>query len=259
MLNGRTSGSDIRGLNPDASKRKHIDSTCETSPVAVTSKVASCSFNGAEHGKIQCKRPRCMNGKNVDQDVRNVDTLSQAMHTVIKCLGEDPSRSGLQKTPQRAAKALLALTQGYTMNLKDVLNEAIFEEDHHELIVIRDIPFHSTCEHHLLPFFGKVHVGYVPNGHILGLSKFARVADMFARRLQVQERLTQQIANAIMEAVGAKGVAVIIEGTHMCMEMRGVQKIGAVTVTSAKLGVFKGESQWYREFQGHVQAGARGR
>src|SRR6201990_2806893 len=148
-------------------------------------------------------------------------------------IGEDPTRDGLVRTPERMEKSMQFLTRGYAMNVTDVLHEALFDVDYDEMVIVKDIEFFSMCEHHLLPFFGKAHVAYVPNGKVIGLSKVARIVDLFARRLQVQERLTQQIAEAIRDAVHPQGVGVVLEGQHLCMMMRGVEKQDSQTVTSA--------------------------
>ncbi|CAM9577221.1 unnamed protein product [Phaeothamnion confervicola] len=174
--------------------------------------------------------------------------MTGAVETLLECLGEDPQREGLLRTPERMAKALLYCTQGYEQSLTEIVNGALFEEHHHEMILIKDIDLYSLCEHHLVPFVGKVHVAYIPRSKVLGLSKLARIADMFARRLQVQERLTKQIAEAIRDAVNPLGVAVVIEASHMCMVMRGVQKSGATTITSSVLGCFQADSRTRSEF-----------
>eukprot|EP01062_Namystynia_karyoxenos_P009762 TRINITY_DN13452_c0_g2_i1.p1 TRINITY_DN13452_c0_g2~~TRINITY_DN13452_c0_g2_i1.p1 ORF type:complete len:382 (+),score=90.56 TRINITY_DN13452_c0_g2_i1:78-1223(+) len=176
-----------------------------------------------------------------------VSRMQQSFAEILDAVGEDTKRDGLLKTPARAAKAMLFFTKGYTENLADVLNEAVFEEDCRELVLLRDINIFSLCEHHLVPFFGKAHIAYIPNGKVLGLSKLARVAEMFARRLQVQERLTRQIANAINDAIQPQGVAVVIEAQHMCMVMRGVQQVGATTITSCVLGIIKKDPRTRQE------------
>jgi GTP cyclohydrolase I len=168
-------------------------------------------------------------------------------------LGEDPARDGLQRTPMRVAKAMDFLTSGYTASLEEVLNNALFEDDTDEMVVVKDIEFYSLCEHHMLPFFGRAHVAYIPNGKIIGLSKVARLVDLFARRLQVQERLTTQVAEAMMEVLDARGVAVMLEGSHFCMMMRGVQKQNSTTVTTAMRGVFKTDPQQRDEFMRAVR------
>jgi len=174
--------------------------------------------------------------------------MSLAYRLLLTNLGEDPTRQGLLKTPDRAAKAMLFFTKGYDQTLEDVLNDAIFDENHDEMVVVKDIEMFSMCEHHLVPFIGKVSIGYIPNSKVLGLSKLARIVEIYSRRLQVQERLTKQIASAVCSAVEPQGVGVIIEATHMCMVMRGVQKINSKTVTSAMLGNFRDDPKTREEF-----------
>lgn len=174
--------------------------------------------------------------------------MSRSYRMLLSNLGEDPERQGLLKTPERAAKAMLFFTKGYDQSLEEALNGAVFDEDHDEMVVVKDIEMFSMCEHHLVPFYGKVSIGYLPCKKILGLSKLARIVEIFSRRLQVQERLTKQIAVAVTQAVQPAGVAVIIEGVHMCMVMRGVQKINSKTVTSTMLGVFRDDPKTREEF-----------
>ena len=166
----------------------------------------------------------------------------------LSALGEDPARQGLLRTPLRVAKSLEFLTSGYGTELEDVLNNAVFEEHCDEMVIVTDIELYSLCEHHMLPFFGKAHVAYLPDGKILGLSKVPRIVDMFARRLQVQERLTTEVAQAIEEAIEPRGVAVVVEARHFCMMMRGVQKQNSSTTTSCMLGHFKSDSKTRMEF-----------
>lgn len=167
---------------------------------------------------------------------------------ILKLIGEDPTREGLQKTPERIAKAMGFLTQGYHQDATEVLLSAKFKEEYKQMVIVKDIELYSMCEHHLMPFFGKAHVAYIPNGYITGLSKIARVVEIFSRRLQVQERLTVQIRDCIQQALNPMGVAVVIEAAHMCMQMRGVQKQNSVTTTSAFTGVFLSQMQTREEF-----------
>ncbi len=167
------------------------------------------------------------------------DQLKEAFESVLDLVGEDKDREGLIKTPERAGKAMQFLTQGYTQNAEEVLQSAMFKEDYSEMVIVKDIELYSLCEHHILPFFGKAHIAYIPNGYIVGLSKLPRVVDIYARRLQVQERLTDQILQSIDKTLRPLGVAVVIEARHMCMMMRGVQKQNSVTTTSAFTGEFQ--------------------
>ena len=167
---------------------------------------------------------------------------------LIASSGENVERDGLKKTPERAAAAVKFLTQGYTQSLDEILNEAVFDSDNDEMVIVKDIEFYSMCEHHMLPFVGKAHVAYLPRGKVIGLSKIARITDMFARRLQIQEQLTKQIADAIQAATNAAGVGVVIEAQHFCMMMRGVQKQNSWTVTSMMLGAFRDHDRTRKEF-----------
>ena len=169
---------------------------------------------------------------------KTTQQIAQHIQEIIRLLGEDAQREGLVKTPTRVGEAMQFLTQGYMQNAEDILRGALFEEDYRQMVVVKDIPFYSLCEHHMLPFFGKAHVAYIPNGKITGLSKIARVVDVFARRLQVQERMTTQIKDCIQQTLNPLGVMVVIEAEHLCMQMRGVQKPHAVTTTSDFTGAF---------------------
>lgn len=174
-----------------------------------------------------------------------LDELAAHYKAILNILGEDPDREGLKKTPMRVAKALQILTRGYTQDPHKVLTDALFEEKYDQMVIVKDIDFFSMCEHHMLPFYGKAHVAYIPNGHITGLSKIARVIDIYSHRLQVQERLTEQIMNCINDTLKPQGVMVVLEAKHMCMQMRGVEKQNSITTTSAYSGVF--ESMKVRE------------
>jgi GTP cyclohydrolase I len=185
-------------------------------------------------------------------------TTEELYRELLVRIGEDPDRDGLLDTPKRVTKSMAFLTQGYRMDVEEVLHNALFDVEYDEMVIVKDIEFYSMCEHHMLPFFGKAHVAYVPNGKVIGLSKIPRLVDVFARRLQVQERLTTQVADAIVEAIHPQGVAVILEAQHLCMMMRGVEKQSSDTVTSAMRGVFKEQQQTRNEFLSLVRRGGTG-
>jgi len=178
----------------------------------------------------------------------NNKNITKLIEKLLQEVGEDPTREGLLKTPTRVAKSWLYFSRGYNLDLDDVVNNAIFHEASKDMVVVRDVEFFSLCEHHLLPFFGKAHVGYIPNGKVIGLSKIPRIIDMYARRLQVQERLTHQIADAIQDVLKPNGVAVVMEGRHMCMQMRGVEKQNSLATTSTMLGRFRESVRTRNEF-----------
>jgi GTP cyclohydrolase I len=174
--------------------------------------------------------------------------ISEHIRAILAEVGEDPERQGLQRTPERVAKSLRFLTQGYEQDAGKVIGDALFHESHNNMVLVRDIEFYSLCEHHMLPFYGKAHVAYIPNGSIVGLSKMARVVDVFARRLQVQERMTDQIADALEQTLHPRGVGVVLDAAHLCMMMRGVQKQGSSTITSAMRGSFLEDHRTREEF-----------
>jgi len=192
--------------------------------------------------------------KNFEPNEETTTQISSHYQDILKNLGEDPQREGLLKTPERVAKALQFLTHGYALNPDEILKSALFKEQYSEMVIVKDIEVYSMCEHHMLPFFGKAHVAYIPNGTIVGLSKIPRVVDAYSRRLQVQERLTIEIRDCIQETLKPKGVAVVIECCHMCMQMRGVQKQNSVTTSSAFTGLFLQNDATRKEFISLVQA-----
>lgn len=226
-------------------------------PFSDSSGVVSSTFQQFPHTSQTISPPRAAvpsrqfltaDGKELSDSTAQTEAIADAVKTILYALGEDPTRQGLLKTPHRMAKALQFFTSGHAQSLDEVVNDAIFEEDSSEMVIVRDINLYSLCEHHLIPFFGKVHIGYLPNKKVLGLSKLARIAEMYARRLQIQERLTREIAHAIMQAIQPQGVAVVIEATHMCMTMRGAQKAGSSTTTSSMIGVFRTDEKTRQEF-----------
>lgn len=217
--------------------------------------VSGLSHNGrmlyrrVRHAVIRKSEP--MESNYVKEELfspEKIAQLSEHYRAILKLLGEDPNREGLLKTPERVAKAMCFLTQGYTQDPKEILLSARFKEEYKQMVIVKDIELYSMCEHHMIPFYGKAHVAYIPNGYITGLSKIARVVEAFARRLQVQERLTVQIRDCIQEALNPLGVAVVIEASHMCMQMRGVQKQNSSTTTSAFTGAFLTQLQTREEF-----------
>ncbi|KAF7547140.1 hypothetical protein G7Z17_g7931 [Cylindrodendrum hubeiense] len=186
--------------------------------------------------------------ENAEQAEQRLVKMRGAVRTLLECVGEDPDREGLLDTPSRYAKALLFLTKGYQVNVEDIVNNALFHEGHNEMVIVKDIEIYSLCEHHLVPFTGKMHIGYIPSDTVIGLSKLPRIAEMYARRLQIQERLTKEVAHAIMEILKPQGVAVVMESSHLCMVMRGVEKTSTTTITSCVLGCFERKSKTRNEF-----------
>jgi len=184
----------------------------------------------------------------VDKEQNGSDRLEGAVREILTAIGEDPDREGLQATPRRVAKSWQFLTRGYTQKVDEVINNAYFNVDCNDMVIVKDIEFYSLCEHHLLPFYGRCHIGYIPRGKVFGVSKLARLVDMFARRLQLQERLTKQIAQTICETIAPEGVGVVMEAQHLCMLMRGVEKQNSLMVTSAMLGSFRREQPTRLEF-----------
>ncbi|KAI1487794.1 GTP cyclohydrolase I [Biscogniauxia mediterranea] len=182
------------------------------------------------------------------QAAQRLEKMRAAVRTILECVGEDPDREGVLDTPTRYAKAMLFFTKGYQQNVRDIVNNAIFHENHNEMVIVKDIEIFSLCEHHLVPFTGKMHIGYIPANNVIGISKLPRIAEMFSRRLQVQERLTREVANAIMEVLKPQGVAVVMESSHLCMAMRGIEKTTASTITSCVLGCFEKKEKTRNEF-----------
>ena len=211
----------------------------------------------AKRGRTQGRRRPVEDVSGSGQPV-NLEALQSLVSQMLVVLGEKPSRNGLLKTPERVAKAMAFMTQGYQRNIDHLLNGALFPIEYDEMVIVKDIDFFSMCEHHLLPFFGKVHVGYLPNKKVVGLSKIPRIVDTFARRLQVQERLTVQIAETLQSKLNANGVGVVVEARHLCMMMRGVEKQNTVAVSSSMLGAFRTQQQTRLEFLKLIRRGSVG-
>lgn len=195
----------------------------------------------------------CTPGVNGAASHSNQERIQEIMRSLLELIGEDPTREGLERTPERVARMYEELTVGYRMDPMELINEALFEEPYDEMVVVKDIDFYSLCEHHLLPFYGRAHVAYIPSGKVIGLSKIPRIVEMFARRLQVQERMTVQIADFVQEVLRPQGVGVVVEASHMCMIMRGIKKANAVMSTSAMLGGFRKSAKTRTEFLDHIR------
>ncbi|KAI6777822.1 uncharacterized protein J7T54_002743 [Emericellopsis cladophorae] len=224
-------------VKPTTGKTNLLPSQKSSSPIVDFNDIGRSS--SATHGRAN-ETPK--------QAKERLEKMCGAVRTLLECVGEDPNREGLLATPSRYAKALLYLTKGYQDNVKNVVNDAFFCESHKGMVIVKDIEIYSLCEHHLVPFTGKMHIGYVPSDTVIGLSKLPRIAEMFSRRLQVQERLTQDVAQAVMDILNPQGVAVIMDSAHLCMVMRGVEKTCTTTITSCVLGCFKKDSTVRNEF-----------
>jgi GTP cyclohydrolase I len=233
--------------DPQGSSPPDSDGVASADP-AIRARVPAEGIAARRRQAMDTALPRADVGLDLDEaPARNLE-FEDVVRRMLELLGEDPDREGLLRTPQRVANSLTWLTRGYETDVSDVVGSAVFEECHENMVMVRDIELYSLCEHHLLPFFGKAHVAYIPNGKIVGLSKIPRIVEVFARRLQVQERLTEQIARAIEDVLEPRGVGVVIEAYHLCMMMRGVEKQNSKTITSALRGVFRDNGKTREEF-----------
>jgi len=245
-------------VNGSHSKRRHSvskparDPRDEASPVRPQKEIAGTrspspviDFDGLSRPSLGTRERK---EESPEQAQARLQKLAGAVRTILECVGEDPDREGLLGTPERYAKAMLFFTKGYQENVKDIVNDAIFHEGHNELVIVKDIEVFSLCEHHMVPFTGKMHIGYIPDRDVIGISKLPRIADMFSRRLQIQERLTKDVAHAVMEILKPQGVAVVMESSHLCMVMRGVEKTSATTITSCVLGCIEKREKTRNEF-----------
>jgi GTP cyclohydrolase I len=248
---------DFRDMPEPSPKRKKRKTTSAPAPIkeAPTPDDAAESSTRSPSPVIDfdgLSRPSVGTRERLEEDDAQQEArlarMKGAVRTLLECVGEDPDREGLLATPERYAKAMLYFTKGYQENVRDIVNGAIFQEGHNEMVIVKDIEVFSMCEHHLVPFNGKMHIGYIPANAVIGISKLPRIAEMFARRLQIQERLTKEVANAIMEVLKPQGVAVVMESSHLCMVMRGVQKTSSSTITSCVLGCFERKEKTRNEF-----------
>ncbi|ODV61696.1 GTP cyclohydrolase I [Ascoidea rubescens DSM 1968] len=242
--NNNNYSSVIKNFTP-SSRINGIYTPLQTRPASPYTLHAPIDFDGLSWPSIGARE---IKEESSDEAKLREQRIANSIKDILKELGEDVDREGLLETPERYARAMLFFTKGYQDDIRDVIKRAVFEEDHDEMVVVKDIDIYSLCEHHLVPFFGKCHIAYIPNKKVLGLSKLARLAEMYSRRFQVQERLTKQIAMAVSEILKPLGVAVVIECTHMCMVSRGVQKTGSSTTTSCMLGCFRGQQKTRDEF-----------
>ncbi|KAK8144594.1 GTP cyclohydrolase 1 [Beauveria asiatica] len=233
------------GLRRNSSSKAARDPRDDARAVAVRQPNPVVDLDGLSR---PAKGTRARLDQTPQEEAARLEKMRAAVRTILECVGEDPDREGLLDTPSRYAKAMLFFTKGYQVNVDDLVNSALFNEGHNEMIVVKDIEIHSLCEHHLVPFTGKMHIGYIPRNTVIGLSKLPRIAQMYARRLQVQERLTKEVANAVMDILKPQGVAVVMESSHLCMVMRGVEQTSTSTITSCVLGCFERKSKTRNEF-----------
>lgn len=263
---------DPRDIPDRPKKKKSKKSTATAHPTTPAATTTNTSAAAAASGTVTrspspvidfdgLSRPSSGTRERLEETKEQADKrlarMCGAVRTILECVGEDADREGLLATPERYAKAMLFFTKGYQQNVRDIVNGAIFEEGHNEMVIVKDIEVFSMCEHHLVPFTGKMHIGYIPNQSVIGISKLPRIAELFARRLQIQERLTKEVANAIMEVLKPQGVAVVMESSHLCMVMRGVEKTSTSTITSCVLGCFERKEKTRNEFLNLISVNRR--